>query len=49
MAILSPTISHVDEYMCLSVDLASSFEELDIAALPTSYIIDYVKVYKKKK
>ena len=45
---LKEAISHVDQYVCLSVDPASSFEELDMAALPTSYIIDYVRVYKKR-
>ena len=45
---IEEAISHVDQYVCLSVDPAPSIEDLDMTALPTTYIIDYVKVYKKK-
>ncbi len=44
---IEEAISHIDQYVCLSVDPARSIEELDLTALPTTYIIDYVKVYKK--
>ena len=41
-------ISHINEYIILSFEPAHSLEDLKMATLPDSYLIDYVKVYKKK-
>lgn len=41
-------ISHIDEYMILSMELPGA-EELKATVLPDVFLIDYVKVYKKKK
>jgi beta-glucanase (GH16 family) len=41
-------ISHIDEYMILSFEPAHSREDLKEAALPDVYIVDYVRVYKKR-
>ncbi len=41
-------ISHIDEYIILSFEPAHSLEDLKTATLPDAFIIDYVKVYKKK-
>jgi Glycosyl hydrolases family 16/Glycosyl hydrolases family 2, sugar binding domain len=40
-------ISHIDEYMILSMELPGK-EELKAAILPDVFKVDYVKVYKKK-
>ena len=40
-------ISHIDEYMILSMELPGK-EELKDAILPDVFKVDYVKVYKKK-
>lgn len=40
-------ISHIEEYMILSMELPNA-EELKTAILPDVFKIDYVKVYKKK-
>ena len=45
---IKEAISHIDEYVVLSFVATNSMEELKNATLPDSYIIDYVKVYKKK-
>lgn len=45
---IKEAISHIDEYIILSFEPAHSLEDLKNATLPSSYIIDYVKVYKKK-
>ena len=45
---IKEAISHIDEYIILSFEPAHSLEDLKGATLPDSYIIDYVKVYKKK-
>lgn len=41
-------ISHIDEYIILSFEPAHSPEDLKDAVLPDVYIVDYVRVYKKK-
>jgi hypothetical protein len=41
-------ISHIEEYIILSMELPSTKEALKDAVLPDAFIIDYVKVYKKK-
>jgi hypothetical protein len=45
---IKEAISHIDEYMILSFEPAHSLEDLKNATLPDSFIVDYVKVYKKK-
>jgi len=45
---IKEAVSHIDEYIILSFEPAHSLEDLKDATLPDSYIIDYVKVYKKK-
>ncbi len=45
---IKEAISHIDEYVILSFEPTHSIEELKEAVLPDVYIIDYVKVYKKK-
>lgn len=44
---IKEAISHIDEYIILSFEPAHSMEDLKAATLPDSYVIDYVKVYKK--
>lgn len=41
-------ISHIEEYMILSMELPSKMEELKNAVFPDAFIVDYVKVYKKE-
>ncbi len=41
-------ISHIEEYMILSMELPSKPEELKNAISPDVFIVDYVRVYKKK-
>jgi beta-glucanase (GH16 family) len=41
-------ISHIEEYMILSMELPSKMEELKHAVFPDVFVVDYVKVYKKK-
>ena len=41
-------ISNIEEYMILSMELPSKMEELKHAVFPDVFIVDYVKVYKKK-
>ena len=46
---IKQAISHIDEYIILSFEPAHTMEVLKTATLPAVYIVDYVKVYKKKK
>ena len=41
-------ISNIEEYMILSMELPSKMEELKNAVFPDVFIVDYVRVYKKK-
>lgn len=41
-------ISQIEEYMILSMELPSKMEELKHAVFPDEFIVDYVRVYKKK-
>ncbi len=41
-------ISHIDEYIILSMELPGKKEDLKDSVLPDVYLIDYVKVFKKK-
>ena len=45
---IKEAISHIDEYVILSFEPAHSMEDLKEAVLPDVFIVDYVKVYKKK-
>jgi hypothetical protein len=45
---ITEAISHTDEYMILSMELPATMEGMKDANLPDVYVIDYVKVYKKK-
>lgn len=42
-------ISHIEEYMILSMEYPSSLEELKDAVFPDVFVVDYVKVYQKKR
>lgn len=45
---IKEAISHIDEYVILSFEPAHSMEDLKETVLPDVFIVDYVKVYKKK-
>ena len=45
---IKEAISLIDEYIILSFEPARSLEDFKNDTLPDSFIIDYVKVYKKK-
>ena len=42
-------ISHIEEYMILSMEYPSTMEEIKNTVFPDVFIIDYVKVYQKKE
>jgi len=41
-------ISHIEEYLILSMEIPSVEKEIAKTVLPDVFIVDYVKVYKKK-
>ena len=41
-------ISHIEEYIVLSMELPGSMDALSVSSLPDVFFVDYVKVYKKK-
>ncbi|MDX9755057.1 MAG: glycoside hydrolase family 16 protein, partial [bacterium] len=41
-------LSHIEEYIILSMELPSDQDELKMAVFPDEFVVDYVKVYKKK-
>jgi hypothetical protein len=45
---LTHPISHIEEYIILSMELPASLESLKDSVFPDVFIVDYVKVYKKK-
>ncbi|MDX1286420.1 MAG: glycoside hydrolase family 16 protein, partial [Draconibacterium sp.] len=45
---IKQAISHVDEYMILSMELPAKREDLKDAVLPDVFVVDFVRVYKKK-
>jgi len=45
---LTSAISHIEEHLILSMELPGSMEGLKDAIFPDVFIVDYVKVYKKK-
>lgn len=42
-------LSHIEEYMILSMEIPSKPEEIKNTVFPDVFIVDYVKVYKKQK
>ncbi|MGC4036771.1 MAG: glycoside hydrolase family 16 protein [Chitinophagaceae bacterium] len=42
-------ISNIDEYMILSMEYPSAVEEINKTIFPDVFIVDYVRVYQKKK
>jgi beta-glucanase (GH16 family) len=40
-------LSHIDEYMILSMEIPPALEGIKNACAPDTFIVDYVKVYKK--
>ena len=44
---VSEAISHIEEYIILSMELPANRDAIDVTMLPDVYIVDYVKVYKK--
>ena len=45
---VTKAISHIEEYIILSMELPRTMEDMAEASLPDVFIVDYVKVYKKK-
>ena len=45
---INQAISHTDEYLILSMELPQTIAELKDATLPDVFVVDYVKVYKKR-
>ncbi len=45
---VTTAISHIEEYMILSMELPSKMEELKNAVFPDVFVVDSVKVYKKE-
>ena len=45
---LTQAISHIEEYMILSMELPAKRENLKDSVLPDVFIVDFVRVYKKK-
>lgn len=41
-------ISHIEEYLILSMEIPSEMKEIKNMVLPDVFAVDYVKVYKKK-
>lgn len=41
-------ISHIEEYLILSMEIPSQAGEIEKAVFPDVFIVDYVKVYQKK-
>ncbi|MCE4565025.1 glycoside hydrolase family 16 protein [Maribellus sp. CM-23] len=44
---LSKGLSHIDQYMILSMEIPSYLQGIKNACAPDTFIVDYVKVYKK--
>ena len=42
-------ISHIDEYLILSMEAPSDPKEIKDAVLPDVFVVDYVKVYQRKR
>lgn len=46
---VTTAVSHIDEYMILSMELPSKEEEISQTVFPDVFEVDYVRVYKKTK
>jgi beta-glucanase (GH16 family) len=42
-------LSHIEEYLILSMEIPSKAEEIQNTVFPDVFVVDYVKVYKKKQ
>jgi hypothetical protein len=45
---VTTAISQIEEYVILSMELPGTKEELTAAVFPDTFVVDYVKVFKKK-
>lgn len=41
-------ISHIDEYLILSMEIPSDAKDLKATVLPDAFLVDYVRVYQRK-
>ena len=41
-------VSHIEEYLILSMETPSKLDEIRDTVFPDEFVVDYVKVYKKK-
>jgi beta-glucanase (GH16 family) len=46
---VTTAVSHIKEYLILSMEIPSNPEELKLARFPDEFVVDYVRVYKKKR
>ena len=46
---VTTAISHIEEYLILSMEIPSEVKEIKDTVLPDVFTVDYVKVYKKKQ
>ncbi|TDO04059.1 family 16 glycosylhydrolase [Sunxiuqinia elliptica] len=46
---ISVGLSHIDQYMILSMEIPATLEGIKNACAPDTFMVDYVKVYKKEK
>ena len=46
---VTQAISHIDEYMILSMEYPSVKEEISKTVFPDVFVVDYVRVYQKQK
>jgi hypothetical protein len=42
-------VSHIDEYLILSMEVPSDPKELKDTVFPDVFVVDYVKAYRKKR
>ncbi|MBS1577843.1 MAG: glycoside hydrolase family 16 protein, partial [Bacteroidetes bacterium] len=45
---VTQAISHIDEYMILSMEYPSAKEEISKTLFPDVFVVDYVRVYQKQ-
>jgi beta-glucanase (GH16 family) len=46
--VVTQGISHIDEYMILSMEFPGELKEIEKTLFPDVFVVDYVKYYKKK-
>ncbi|MBD3373605.1 family 16 glycosylhydrolase [candidate division KSB1 bacterium] len=46
---VTTAISHIEEYLILSMELPSSMDAMENSTLPDTFVVDYVRVYKKNR